>query len=52
MLLNEINTLPGQTTTSVYGVLWEHDGVAYPALLTEICELAIARFERERALLF
>jgi D-alanine-D-alanine ligase len=52
VLLNEINTLPGQTATSVYGELWAHDGLAYPDLLTEICQLAIARFKRERALEF
>ncbi len=52
VLLNEINTLPGQTQTSVYGALWAHDGLAYPELLTQICELGIARFQRERALQF
>jgi len=52
VLLNEINTLPGQTETSVYGALWAHDGLAYPALLTQICELGVARFQRERGLLF
>jgi D-alanine-D-alanine ligase len=52
VLLNELNTLPGQTTTSVYGVLWEHDGLAYPQLMDELCRIAVARFERERALRF
>lgn len=52
VLLNEINTLPGHTATSVYGTLWAHDGVAYPDLLERICRIAIARAEHERELRF
>ncbi len=50
VLLNELNTLPGQTPTSVYGVLWERSGLPYPELVDELCRIAVARFERERAL--
>jgi D-alanine-D-alanine ligase len=50
VLLNELNTLPGQTPTSVYGVLWENSGLPYPELVDELCRIAVARFERERAL--
>jgi D-alanine-D-alanine ligase len=50
VLLNELNTLPGQTPTSVYGVLWEQSGLPYPELVDELCRIAVARFERERAL--
>lgn len=50
--LNEINTLPGQTETSVYGALWAHDGVGYSELLARICELGIERHRAERALEF
>jgi D-alanine-D-alanine ligase len=50
VLLNELNTLPGQTPTSVYGVLWERSGLPYPELVDELCRIAIARFERDRAL--
>jgi D-alanine-D-alanine ligase len=50
VLLNELNTLPGQTPTSVYGVLWEQSGVPYPEVCDELCRIAVARFERERAL--
>ncbi|HEU4975127.1 MAG TPA: D-alanine--D-alanine ligase family protein [Baekduia sp.] len=50
VLLNELNTLPGQTTTSVYGVLWERSGLPYPQLMDELCRIAVQRFERERAL--
>jgi D-alanine-D-alanine ligase len=50
VLLNELNTLPGQTPTSVYGVLWEKSGTPYPDVVDELCRIAVARFERERAL--
>jgi D-alanine-D-alanine ligase len=50
VLLNELNTLPGQTPTSVYGVLWEQSGLPYPELVDELCRIAVSRFERERAL--
>ena len=50
VLLNELNTMPGFTATSVYAKLWEADGVAYPALVEELCAIALARHARERAL--
>lgn len=52
VLLNELNTMPGQTTTSVYGVLWERSGLPYPELMDELCRIGVTRFERERALRF
>ncbi len=48
VLLNELNTMPGFTPTSVYAKLWEASGVAYSELVTRLCELGIARFA-ERA---
>ena len=49
VLLNELNTMPGQTATSVYGVLWRHSGLAYPALMDELCSIALARARAEGA---
>jgi D-alanine-D-alanine ligase len=49
VLLNELNTMPGFTTTSVYAKLWEACGVTYPALVEELCELALERHARERS---
>ena len=49
VLLNELNTMPGQTSTSVYGVLWDHSGLEYPALMDELCQIALARFGAEAA---
>jgi D-alanine-D-alanine ligase len=51
VLLNELNTMPGFTATSVFAKLWEAGGVAYPQLIEVLCEIAIGRHERERAYL-
>jgi len=49
VLLNELNTMPGFTTTSVYAKLWEADGLTYPALVEELCAIALRRHARSRA---
>jgi D-alanine-D-alanine ligase len=41
--VNEINTLPGFTSISMYPKLWEKSGVEYTDLLTSLVELALAR---------
>jgi D-alanine-D-alanine ligase len=43
-VLNEINTLPGFTATSMYPQLWEHTGLPYSSLLTELIGLAEKRY--------
>ncbi|HEY1356459.1 MAG TPA: D-alanine--D-alanine ligase family protein [Solirubrobacterales bacterium] len=45
VLLNELNTMPGFTETSVYAKLWEADGIAYPDLCDRLVALAIERHE-------
>ena len=49
VLLNELNTMPGFTPTSVYAKLLEASGVAYPALVDRLCRLAIERHDRRAA---
>jgi D-alanine-D-alanine ligase len=49
VLVNEINTMPGFTTTSVYAKLWEATGIAYPELCNRLVELAIERHRRSRS---
>jgi D-alanine-D-alanine ligase len=46
LLINELNTMPGFTTTSMYPKLMEAAGIAYPELVTRMIELAM---ERHRA---
>ena len=51
VLLNELNTMPGFTATSVYAKLWEAGGIPYPELIERLCEIAVERHARERAYL-
>jgi D-alanine-D-alanine ligase len=43
ILINEINTLPGFTATSMYPQLWEASGVAFPDLVDQLVQLALER---------
>jgi D-alanine-D-alanine ligase len=49
ILVNEINTMPGFTETSVYAKLWEASGLSYPVLCNRLVQLAIERHERARS---
>ena len=52
VLVNELNTLPGFTATSVYPKLWEASGLAFPELCDRLIGFALERFEAERAVAF
>jgi D-alanine-D-alanine ligase len=52
VLVNELNTIPGFTATSVYAKLFEASGIPYPELLDRLVELALERHERRRGLEF
>jgi D-alanine-D-alanine ligase len=52
VLLNELNTMPGFTQTSVYGKLWEASGLPYSELVDRLCTIARERFAAERAYRF
>ncbi|MBA3365397.1 MAG: D-alanine--D-alanine ligase [Actinobacteria bacterium] len=52
VLVNELNTIPGFTATSVYAKLFEASGLPYPQLLDRLVELALERHERRRGLRF
>lgn len=43
IVLNEINTMPGFTSISMYPKLWEASGLAYPALINRLLQLAQER---------
>ena len=49
VLVNELNTIPGFTETSVYGKLFEADGIPYPELCDRLIKLAVERYERTRS---
>ena len=43
LVVNEVNTIPGFTTISMFAKLWAATGLDYPALLDRLIKLAIAR---------
>lgn len=48
VMVNELNTMPGFTETSVFGKLFAASGVAYPGLLDRLVELALERHKAEQ----
>ena len=52
VLVNELNTIPGFTSTSVYAKLFEASGIPYAELLDRLVELALERHERRARLQF
>ncbi len=51
VFLNEINTLPGFTSISMYPKLWQASGVSYPELLSRLVDLAMERHREKQGLL-
>jgi D-alanine-D-alanine ligase len=49
VLLNELNTMPGFTPTSVYAKLFDASGVAYGELVERLCRVGIERHAAQRA---
>jgi D-alanine-D-alanine ligase len=49
VLVNEINTIPGFTETSVYSKLFEASGIDYPDLCDRLVRLAVERHQRARS---
>ena len=45
VLVNELNTMPGFTPTSVYAKLFAASGRPYPELVDRLCRLALERHE-------
>jgi len=52
VLVNELNTIPGFTATSVYAKLFEASGIPYEELLERLVQLALERHERRAKLRF
>ncbi|HEX5450640.1 MAG TPA: D-alanine--D-alanine ligase family protein [Gaiellaceae bacterium] len=52
VLVNELNTIPGFTSTSVYARLFEASGIPYGELLERLAALAVERFDRRANLRF
>jgi D-alanine-D-alanine ligase len=52
MLINEINTIPGFVSISMYPKMWEASGLPYPKLIDRLIELAIERHRERKSLRF
>jgi D-alanine-D-alanine ligase len=50
VFLNEVNTIPGFTTISMYSKLWEATGLPYPALIDRLIALALERHAEKQQL--
>ena len=48
--INEINTIPGFTNSSMFPSLWAQHGIDYSSLITKIIELALERYESKKKL--
>jgi D-alanine--D-alanine ligase len=49
VFLNELNTMPGFTQWSMYPLLWENMGLAYPDLIEKLVRLAEEAFAKREA---
>jgi D-alanine-D-alanine ligase len=49
VLVNELNTIPGFTSTSVFAKLFEAGGIPYPELCDRLVRLGLERYDRERS---
>jgi len=52
LYINEINTIPGFTSISMYPKMWEASGMGFAALIDRLIELALERQERKKATKF
>jgi len=50
LIVNEVNTLPGFTSISMYPKLWEYSGIPQKELITKLIHFAIERYEQEAEL--
>jgi D-alanine-D-alanine ligase len=50
LYVNEINTIPGFTSISMYPKMWEYSGIPYSALLDHLIALALERAEAKRGM--
>lgn len=50
VIVNEINTIPGFTSISMYPRLWGETGISYTDLIDRLIQLAIERFKKEQKL--
>jgi D-alanine-D-alanine ligase len=52
LYINEINTIPGFTSISMYPKMWEQTGLPYPKLIDRLIELALERHAAKKSTKF
>jgi len=52
LYINEINTIPGFTSISMYPKMWQQSGIGFKALIDRLIELALDRYKRKKATKF
>jgi D-alanine-D-alanine ligase len=52
LYINEINTIPGFTSISMYPKMWEHSGIGFAELIDRLIEFSLARHKRKKATRF
>jgi D-alanine-D-alanine ligase len=52
LYINEINTIPGFTSISMFPRMWEHSGIGFAALIDQLIELALNRQQKKKATKF
>src|ERR1700730_2506429 len=50
LYINEINTIPGFTSISMYPKMWEYSGIPMPKLIDRLIQLALERHEAKKRL--
>jgi D-alanine-D-alanine ligase len=48
LYINEINTIPGFTSISMYPKMWEHSGIPFPKLLDRLIQFALDRHRKKK----
>jgi D-alanine-D-alanine ligase len=48
VLINEINTIPGFTNSSMFPMMWKERGISFVALISRLIEMALERFETSK----
>ena len=52
LYINEINTIPGFTSISMYPKMWEHSGIGFGELIDRLIDLALDRDKLKKATRF
>jgi D-alanine-D-alanine ligase len=50
IFINEINTIPGFTSISMYPKMWEHSGISFSRLIDRLIELALERHQTRKSI--